>query len=178
MSAESLDISFVVRTDAGLCGIWQPERFSGVVSLGDFEREVSDEAALSRHVAAGAFVPLNVGGDGSFQVAVRDTGVTDREAPYVLVSSAPYLLESRGVVELGGLENVGGYVGGAQRVPLSPGRYQVLVHLIDWESEPGSTADGGGPAAHALPDFVVHVMPEPEGEASYRTSIETFEKPA
>lgn len=102
MISNDLDVSHVVRTNAGLCGLWQPERFVEVVSLDDFERELADEAALLRHIREGAFVPLNVGGDGSFTVAVRSSGLVQREFPHVLVSSEPYLLESRGSVELGG----------------------------------------------------------------------------
>lgn len=178
MISNDLDVSHVVRTNAGLCGLWQPERFVEVVSLDDFERELADEAALLRHIREGAFVPLNVGGDGSFTVAVRSSGLVQREFPHVLVSSEPYLLESRGSVELGGLENVGGYVGGSQPIGLAVGRYKVLVHLIDWEAEPGAIGDDGEPSAHALPDFVVHISPKPQGVNEYRTSIETFDRPA
>jgi hypothetical protein len=46
---------------------------------------------------------------------------------------------------LGGLEEVGGYVGGGWEVPFPSGRYQVNVHLIDWKSNtlPSARIDSG-----------------------------------
>ena len=178
MSSPLLDVGHVVRTDAGLAGLWQPEGFADVLGLDDWEDRVSDNVALEQRIAGGLFVPLNVGGDGSWQVMVRSGGLSDREAQYLLVASDPYLLESLGVVELGGLENVGGYVGGGIRVPLAAGRYRVQVNLVDWDAEPGSRTSDGSPAADALADFVVLVTPEAHPSQGYRTSVETFERPS
>lgn len=178
MSETSHESSHVMETSAGLCGLWQPERFAGVDELDTWEDEVADDAALVRHIEAGAFVPLNVGGDGSFQAIVREGGLTDREDQYRLVSSDPYLLVSYGVVHLGGLENVGPYIGDSHAMPLADGRYSARVHLIDWKAEPGAVSEDGEPTGKALPDFVVEVNSEPSPSPRYRTAVETFERPS
>jgi hypothetical protein len=177
MSAEVWEVTHVASTSAGMCGLWQPEHFTHVDSLDSWEDEVSEDLALAGHIAAGAFVPINVGGDGAFQVTLRDTGRDERETRYTLVSSQPYLLVSNGSLALGGLENVGSYVGGATPVPFRPGRFTVTIHLIDWKAEPGSMAVDGQPTDGALPDFLVEVIPEAAHPPLYRTKVETFERP-
>lgn len=176
MSEASLGGSFVLRTSAGLCAVWQPEHFSAVTDFDVWEDEVAEDVALVRHIDAGALVPLNVGGDGAFQVVVRAGGLTEREARYVIVSSDPYLLISQGVIEFGGLESIGTHLGGAFSAPLAAGRYAVTVHMIDWEAEPGGMTDEGGPSENALPDLVVEVRPESEG-LDYRKAVTTFPPP-
>ena len=115
MELQDLESSYGVGTSAGLCGLWQPEAFSQVADLDSWEDEVADDSALIRHIGAGEFVPINVGGNGAFQVALRGrtsaTVLSERETQYRLVSSKPYLLKSLGALELGGLESVGSYSG-------------------------------------------------------------------
>jgi hypothetical protein len=177
-----LRTSALVVTNAGLCGLWQPERFLHITGLDAFEDEVADDSALERHIRAGAFVPINVGGDGAFQVELRGVespgNLNSREQAYLLVSSEPYLLISEGSLELGGLEAVGSYSGAEKiQVPLDAGRYSVVVHLIDWEAEPGGRDERGDPSASALPDFIVEIFEERPGELKYRSKVETFERP-
>jgi hypothetical protein len=165
--------SHVARTGSGLCALWQPEHFAAVTDLDTFQDEVAEDDRLVAHIRAGALVPLNVGGDGSFQVVVRDGGPTGRESRYRLASSQPYLLVSRGQVALGGLEDVG--MGRPVLIPLAEGRYAVTVHLIDWGAEPGSRKPDGTPSAQALADFVVEVGPA--GSGPYRDRVESFDRP-
>jgi hypothetical protein len=174
------EVTSLVSTDAGMFGVWQPERFAAVTSLDDWEDEVADNASLVRHIEEGAFVPINIGADGAFRVAVRGgqelQGLNDREERHKLVSSELYLLQSRGEIVLGGLEAVGHYTGvEPTRIPLPAGRYSVAVHLIDWMAEPGSTLPTGDPTENALPDFVVQITEE-SGVFSYRTRVETFDR--
>ncbi|GAA3014510.1 hypothetical protein [Actinokineospora diospyrosa] len=176
MSIPPFEGVYVASTGAGMCGLWQPERFEGVVDLDAWEDVVSDVDVLERHIREGAFVPLNVGGDGSFQVVVREGARSAREERYTIVSSDPYLLVSRGTLSLGGLENVGPYIGGSHEVPIRAGRYAVRVHLVDWEAEAGSTGPDGAPTTDALPDFVVELQ-ESDSEGGFRASILTFDKP-
>ena len=177
MSNPTFEISRVISTDAGMCGVWQPEHFEHVTSLDVWEDEVSEPDALEGHIEAGAFVPLNVGGDGIFQLTLRVGERNAREKKYTLVSSEPYLLVSRGTVALGGLENVGPYGGGADEIPLESGRYMVVVHLVDWKAEPGSMDTEGNPTAVALPDFLVEMAPEAGLVPIYRRRVETFDRP-
>jgi hypothetical protein len=177
MSDSAFEGSYVVATGAGMCGLWQPEHFEHVTSLDAWEDEVSEDVALESHIGQGAFVPLNVEGDGSFQVTIREGAPNAREANCTLASSDPYLLVSRGTLRLGGLENVGTYIGGAQEVSLSAGRYLVKVHLVDWKAEPGSVGADGSPTSTALPDFLVEVHSDPDESAAFRHSVHTFEAP-
>ncbi|MEV4640470.1 hypothetical protein AB0J80_24315 [Actinoplanes sp. NPDC049548] len=165
--------SHVARTDAGMCALWQPEHFTAVTDLDSWENEVAEDDRLVAHMRDGAFVPLNVGGDGSWQVVVRRGGLTARESRYRLVSSEPYLLVSRGAVALGGLEDVGDDP--PTMLPLEAGRYAVTVHLIEWDAEPGALGPEGNPTERALSDFVVEVGAA--GDGPYRTRVETFDRP-
>ncbi|GLY07873.1 hypothetical protein [Actinoplanes sp. NBRC 101535] len=178
MSSPPLNTYHVIRTDAGLGALWQPEGFSDISSLEEWEDKVSRNESIEQNIRNGIFVPLNVGGDGSWQVAIRNGGLSGRENKFLLVASEAYLLKSRGTVELGGLENVGGYVGGGIKIPLSPGAYTVQVNLIEWDAEPGSSDADGMPTESALPDFVILISHAPKEAVRYRTSVETFERPA
>jgi hypothetical protein len=134
-----------------------------------------------RHVRAGEFVPINVGGDGAFEIAVRGrvgpSAVSEREERYRLVSSEPYLLISHGMLELGGLESVGNYSGAEKiEIPLTAGRYSVIIHLIDWKAEPGAADSTGKPTANALPDFVIVFSDAQSVDAAYRSKVDTFER--
>jgi hypothetical protein len=182
MELRDLKSSYGVGTSAGLCGLWQPEAFSQVTDLDTWEDEVAEDSALVRQIRAGGFVPINVGGSGAFQVALRgrsaETTLSDRQTRYRLVSSEPYLLVSHGDLELGGLESVGSYSGAPKvHIPLAEGSYSVVVHLLDWKAEPGSTDADGKPAADALPDFVVEISYALPAGSAYRSKVETFERP-
>jgi hypothetical protein len=181
MDLQELDVSRTVPTNAGMSGIWQPEAFAHIADLDSWEDDVAEDSALVRHIRAGEFVPINVGGDGAFQIAVRGrTGpetLSEREVRYRLISSEPYLLVSHGMLELGGLESVGNYSGAAKSgIPLTAGRYEVIIHLIDWKAEPGAADSSGKSAANALPDFVVEISSAQQADIPYRSDVQTFER--
>ncbi|OIK01332.1 hypothetical protein BIV25_05840 [Streptomyces sp. MUSC 14] len=175
---EKKEIEAVVRTDAGMCGLWQAVKPGASAWYGDDGGDVEDDE-LAEWIEAGVFVPLNVGGDGTFGVTVRVAdaaeagGLSEREARHRLVSSDPYLLVSQGDAVLGGLEEVGN---GGTLLPLPAGRYAVVVHLVDWQSDPASVGPDGSPAEGALPDFAVTISEALAGTA-YRKDIETFDPP-
>lgn len=175
------EVSYPVATSAGMCAIWDPEYFAHVTDLSTWEDEVAEDAALVRHMEQGAFVPLNVGGGGTFQVIVRGgagaAAVDERESRYVLAASEPYLLRSHGTLALGGLESVGQAPGqGSIGISVEPGRYSVAVYLIDWKEEPGALTAEGGPSDSALADFVVSLTEE-SSPARYRVNVNTFDRP-
>jgi hypothetical protein len=177
LPSEDWELTRAVRTNAGMFGVWQPEHFMGVTSLDEWEDLVSEDAALLRHIEAGVFVPINIGGDGAFQFTVRSGGLNDRELPYRLVSSKPYLLIAKGQTALGGLEAVGRYTGiEPVALPTDAGRYSVTIHLIDWKAEPGAADPNGKPMANALSDFIVEIEPE-SGSEEYRLALATFDRP-
>ncbi|WP_327190243.1 hypothetical protein [Streptomyces xinghaiensis] len=62
-------------------------------------------------------------------------------------------------------------------IRLDPGRYAVVVHLVDRQAEPGMVESGGEPAPGALPDFIVEICASPPGEVGHRTVIDTFDRP-
>lgn len=181
MPSDGWELTQAVRTDAGMFGVWQPEHFAGVSSLDEWEDEVSEDAALLRHIEAGAFVPINIGGGGAYQFTVRfgdlATGLAERELRYRIASSRPYLLVAKGPSALGGLESVGQYSGTDPVALLTdPGRYSVTIHLIDWKAEPHAADSNGRPTANALSDFVIEISPE-SGSKEYRLSLATFDRP-
>ncbi|TLQ47251.1 hypothetical protein [Streptomyces marianii] len=182
MQLRDVDVSHAVVTSAGLFGVWRASAFDHVSELDQWEDEVAEDSALERQIAAGAFVPINIGGNGAFQVAMRGVeapgNLSERERTYLLVSSEPYLLVSDGALELGGLEAVGSYAGAEKvEIPLDSGRYAVVVHLVDWQAEPGSRGGDGNPSADALPDFILEIFADVHGELKYRTKVETFDQP-
>lgn len=160
-----------------MCVIWQPESFS-FPEFEDWEDWATEDENVAESVGAGTVVPINVGGDGVFQIVVRwgeGGDLTDRERAFVLVSSEPYLLVSEGSFALGGLEDVGDAEPKAENfVSLAKGRYAVQVHLVDWKADPGSVDSNGKPGPDALPDFVVLIGDEVAGP--YRTSVQTFNR--
>jgi hypothetical protein len=180
--AASMEIAGVMATDAGMGALWAPDSFAAVVDYLAWESELLDDRDIARHIAEGAFVPVNVGGDGAFQVVARvgDPSVraqlTERERGYTLVASEPYLLITVGDAVISGIEHVEAEARSGLRVPLSAGRWTVTIFLIDWAAEPGQTDDAGGPAVTALPDFVILINPEDEAERKYRTKVQTFER--
>ncbi len=60
------------------------------------------------------------------------------------------------------------------KIELPAGTYDVVVHLIGWDDEPGMELDGGGPAEGALPDFIVTLVPS--STDNHRLSLDTFER--
>jgi hypothetical protein len=171
-------------TDAGMCALWNPDRFTSVVDYDTWERELYADENLLRHVEHGDLVPINLGFDSAFGFSVRigplsEATLTEREGRYRFVSSDPYLYVSDGELCVSGLEHISAdpEPQTATRVPLAPGRYQVIVHFLDWEAEPGALNQSGQPTAQALPDFVVLISPEPVPNPSYRVRLKTFEHP-
>ncbi|MFD3582869.1 hypothetical protein [Streptomyces sp. NPDC058683] len=182
MDSTPQQVSRTVRTDAGLCAIWQTEYFTETGDPDDWDDWASDDELLVQAISAGALVPIGVGADGVFEVLIRwnfsGPGLTERERRCVLVSSEPYLLASPGVIYVGGLEESGDLPGrDANRIELPRGLYSVVVNLIDWKAEPESVGKDGRPLEGALPDFVVEIRAEEETGKAYRAKSATFDRP-
>jgi hypothetical protein len=60
---------------------------------------------------------------------------------------------------------------------LDAGRYAAVVHLVDWQAEPGSRGSDGNPSESALPDFIVEIFSGLPDGYEYRTKVETFGRP-
>jgi hypothetical protein len=173
----------VVHTDAGMCVLWNPSRFRQVVDYDTWEPELLENVDIARHVAAGSVVPIGIRADGIFAVLVRCGSVgtpavlNKREQSYVVVTSDPYLFESDGRAHLTGIEHV--VTPASERgvtIEVPKGRWSAVVHLIDWQAEPGSMQKDGQPSETALPDFVVVLNPTDESR-HYRLDIQTFDRP-
>ncbi|MGW9479801.1 hypothetical protein ACWGRK_16680 [Saccharomonospora azurea] len=182
MQLHELRISHAVATSAGFFGVWRESAFNHINELSQWESEIADDSALEQQIAAGAFVPINIGGNGSFQFAVRGVekprSLSARERSYLLVSSEAYLLVSDGLLELGGIEAVGNYADvGKVKIPLDSGKYAAVIHLVDWQAEPGSRGADGNPSVGALPDFIVEIFVDFHSGLKYRTKVETFDRP-
>lgn len=171
-------------TDSGLFAVWDHAAFAHVVDYDAWEPELLEDSDILRHVEAGALVPIGFGQDGAFEFEVRvgsdgaPAALTGRELRYLTVSSEPYKLVTGGTAFLSGIEHISGEPE-AMRVmplPLAAGTYGVTIHMIEWDAEPGAHDAAGGPARHALPDFVVLVNPATPG-TPHRVDVQTFPDP-
>ncbi|MFE1522092.1 hypothetical protein ACFW9I_35770 [[Kitasatospora] papulosa] len=167
-----------------MLALWDPQHFQAVVDYNTCEKELLEDEDIVRHIQEGAFVPLNVCGDGAFGILVRTASadaparLTERAAAHRLITSQPSHFVSRGRVLVGGIETVSGNASdGVIEHPVPQGRYAVVVHLIDWQAEPGSQDADGRPVPEALPDFVVLINSAQSGQGAYRTAVQTFELP-
>ncbi|MFG3223879.1 hypothetical protein ACGF07_03710 [Kitasatospora sp. NPDC048194] len=104
-----------------------------------WERELLEDEDVSRHIRAGSFIPVHIGGDGAFGLLVRvgaqgrPAELSRREAGHLVVSSSPYLFVSTGLACLSGIEDVSAEPDDAVLgVPVEPGEHAVTVHMIDW----------------------------------------------
>jgi hypothetical protein len=172
------EVARVVRTNAGMCAVWQPEAFH-FDEFVEWEDWATENQRLLESITEGTFIPVNVGGDGVFGVVVRwnaSAALTAREEEYLVVSSEPYLFECRGSFAMGGLEEVGNdSLASSSPIPLASGRYAVTVFLIDWKADSRSVDALGKPTDTALPDLVVLFNKEATGP--FRTRLETFDRP-
>jgi hypothetical protein len=171
----------VIATDSGMVALWEPQRFYSVTDYGAWERELLEDADISRHIQQGAFVPINIHADGAYDCAIRNGSdsmpatLSDREHRYLTVSSEPYLFRSNGTLAISGLEHIGRSPGdSASFLALSGGNWAATIHLIDWTQEPGAKSHDGKPSKTALPDFIVLLNPSP-AEIGFRTKVDTFE---
>ena len=175
---------FTAKTGAGMLALWNPRRFAAIVDYESWEALLLKDEDLRRHIGDGQLVPVNLGIDGAFRFAVRiseegEAVLAAQEACRLEAASAPYLLVSEGEICLSGIEHVGGSAG-PERIhlmPLKPGRYQVVVHILAWEDDPDSRDADGRPARNALPDFLVLVSPEKIPAPAYRLKLRTFDPP-
>ncbi|MCD2441810.1 hypothetical protein LQ757_05905 [Agromyces sp. SYSU K20354] len=166
-----------VRTDAGMLGLWCPAAFSAVDDYDSWETHVNER--LLGAIATGDLVPLNIGSDGAWGVRVTSSAeaLSDRECPYEVVTSEPYLLVvSGGEARLSGIEYVGLSSNAPLRIPLAEGRYAVRSTIVAWDEEPGALGPDGRPSDDALTDIVVQILPE-DGSEVYRTDEVTFDPP-
>jgi hypothetical protein len=179
-----VEVSAAIASDAGAFALWDVAAFRQVVDYDSWERELLEDDSVARHVAAGHLVPVTIGSDGAFQMLVRIGGaggaarLSDRESRYRLISSEPYLFEVSGRVRLSGIEHISGEPSRGLEVPMPDGQWDVTVHLIEWDAEPGAKDSNGEPASSALPDFVVLVDPANDDGQPRRLSVQTFAPPS
>jgi hypothetical protein len=173
-----MEWSGTIWTDSGMCALWDPASFPGIVDYDSWDAALGEDDRIARHIEAGAFVPVNIRSDGAFGALVRVgelAGLTDRETRYLFLASEPYLFVSSGEAWISGIERVGDpsdYDGFGVKVPA--GRWAATVHVLDWNEEPGSVGPDRRPTADALPDFVVVLAPDSGGP--YRTTLVTFDR--
>ena len=139
------------------CGV--RAAFTSVHDYETWDSHLGEDGDIRRHVCAGDLVPINIGGDGAFEIEVRvgsassPAALSEREQTYLDVASEPYRFMSDGGLCLSGIEYVQGAPDGhVGRLALSPGEYAVVVHLIGWDREPGMlTASGCSPRLTRCP---------------------------
>jgi hypothetical protein len=173
--------TFVVSTDAGMLAVWNPRQFATIVDYDTWERELLEDKNILRHVRDGNLVPINIGRDFAAGVTVRIEPLaypklSEREARYLFLSSEPYLYVSDGGMCVSGFESIDRDPDPSRVISIAPGRYQVTIHMLDWDDEPGAKDGSGRPTANALSDFLILVSPEPTPNSVYRVELETFDR--
>jgi hypothetical protein len=173
--------SFVVSTDAGMLAVWNPKQFSTIVDYDTWERELLEDKDILRHARDGRLVPINIGRDFAAGVTVRIEPLaypklSEREARYLFLSSEPYLYMSDGAMCVSGLESIDRDPDPSGVISIAADRYQVTIHMLNWDDEHGATDESGRPADHALSDFLILVSPEPTPNSVYRVELETFDR--
>jgi hypothetical protein len=181
-TGNSLRGAFV--TASGMLALWDAEHFAGIVSNETWESQLLHEEDIARHIDSGAFVPINICSYGSFECQVRvgdeaaPAELSPREAQYSVVVSQPYLFRSQGKAFLSGIEHVQGHPPPVIRgVNVPHNSYSVVIHMLDWDKEPGARGIDGLPSPGALPDFLILLNPVDEPSTNFRKSIETFDRP-
>lgn len=163
----------VLSTDAGMHLLWDRAQFGSVHDYDSWSLELENDADITRHIEAGAAVPINIDGDGAylFDVRLRDHDgptLSDDEDRRLVARSDPYRFRSEGHVDVSGIEFVQAEPD-PQRVlsiAIAPGLYDVTIHLLDYDDVPERGDDH--------PDFIVVL--EPGSAPSPRLSIETFDR--
>lgn len=175
-------INQAIGTDAGMFALWNAKTFEHITDYDSWEMELCEDEDIQKNIITGALVPINIGGDGSFQFVVRvgnqNTPATlnNRENLHLVVPSEPYLLLTSGNTYISGIERIRG--DNLEEIPhifLGQGRYTVTIHMLDWGAEEGARDMDGNISATALSDFVVLINPEVE-EVQYRQKVETFDR--
>ncbi|MFC1759458.1 hypothetical protein ACFL2H_11940 [Planctomycetota bacterium] len=172
------EIRQLCATDAGMYGLWDLESFQDVVDYDSWSRRLESDESILKEIGQGTFVPINVGADGASEILIRfDEHLTERETKYRLVGSQPYSLVSSGAFCVSGIEHVDATTAAESTsvgvIPPSAGKYDVTIHLIGWDEEPGMQLESGGPAEGALPDFIVTIVPSKT--TAHRTKIMSFD---
>ncbi|MBT2639296.1 hypothetical protein [Bacillus sp. ISL-39] len=169
-----------LTTDSGMHCVWDFSSFASVKDFDSWEEQLLEDRDILEHIRRGSLVPININSDGAFEFEMRigtiesHQQLTERERKYLTVSSEKYRLVSNGSVCISGIEYVCNNLDeniGELRIPR--GTYSATVHLIAWDDEPNMKKADGTPKNEALPDFVIIVNPEIDGE-SYRVDINTF----
>jgi hypothetical protein len=172
--------SFDSTSSTGMFALWQPENFRTIdrQDMSTWENELIEDLDIERHIGVGAFVPITLSFDGSFNFSFSFGELTARELRYAKLISDKYSLMSHGEVMLSGLEDISGEIySSVTRLILEGGMYQVRVYLIAWYLESGYTQDGAESLPGVLPDFIVQIQKsDSDDQDSFRTSAETFDQ--
>lgn len=60
----------VFATDSGMLALWEPQRFRGITDYDTWERELLDDADITRHIQEGSFVPF-INADEAYDCVIR-----------------------------------------------------------------------------------------------------------
>src|SRR5258708_3311363 len=66
-----MELTGALQTDSGMCVLWDRGHFVGVRDYPSWETELLEDVDIERHIVSGHLVPINIGSDGVFVVAVR-----------------------------------------------------------------------------------------------------------
>jgi hypothetical protein len=169
---KEMQLTATLVTDAGMHLVWDRAYFAGVRDYDAWSKELEEDQAIRHHIIGGHIVPINIHRDGAFAFNVRAEStsmprLSGAEEGRVVVRSKPYRFACRGHVDVSGIEYVHADTGShVASIPLSPGAYDVMVHLMDYDDVQKRTDEH--------PDFIITIGPAMA--TSPRQSIDTFER--
>lgn len=186
MTEAGLRVRCPLCTDSGAFALWDLASFEHIRNYDHWEKDFLSDQKYKGHIVSGHMVPIDIGGDGSFEFELRrgdlnsPARLNERELKYLTVSSQAYFFRAgqKGSY-LSGIEFIGASPEKdfAVEATIPPGEYEVTVHLINWGAEPGMRLANGDPAKNALADFTVLVNRVAQLAHKYRTQTKTFDAP-
>jgi len=132
----------------------------------------SHDFAIAREFSAGRLIAVGTGSDGGYTVRFTDGGLSPREETYALDARVFRLRVRHGRLYVDGgdglpyegrLDNPEDYPD--RWITIADGTYQVTVHVLAWDEEPGALATGGQSTADALPSYVAVFTVVPDLDA-------------
>lgn len=158
----------VCVTGSGWCCLWDLEGLRHVTS-DTWEDELLMADDVSRHIRAGAIIPINGFSDGGYDIEVRVASVSEpealqeREQEHVRRTSPPFLLRCGGTLCMSGIE-FATYPPDEHvaQLQVPPGSYVGIVHELDGERAP------------ELPSFLVLLSPHGGESIEFAADWYTF----
>ena len=163
---------------AGDYALWVPSAAAEACDQTAEADEVHAGAMNERQIRNGVLVPLDLHAKAQSSIELLVGSASAPAVPdgierrWVTQTSADYLLVSNGVINLSGIEYIGGKPGSSIRsVDLAAGRWAVRAYHLAWP-----TLAKRDPGALYPPQLLVTINPASSDHGPFRTAPATFAK--